>query len=738
MEETDTTSPAATTTTYRTRGGVWVRRRTTACDGRAAIEACADALDARRGAVLTSGYEFPGRYTRWDLGFVDPPLVVQSLEGRGVEARALNGRGIVLLPAIARALDAEPHVTRVELACDRVRAWIAEPDDALPEEMRSRRPTPISVIRAIRDLFAADEDAHLGLYGAFGYDLVFGFEPLVQRLARDPAQRDLVLYLPDRLVVVDRGRGISVVHEYDFACDGGSTAAMPREGEPELAPRRAPREVAPSDHAPGEYEAAVERAREAFARGELFEVVLSQTFRRATSLAPSVLFRRLRASNPSPYGFLLALGDGEHLVGASPEMFVRVEGDRVETCPIAGTTPRGADALEDAQQIRSLLNSEKDEWELTMCTDVDRNDKARVCVPGSVRVIGRRQVELYSRLIHTVDHVEGRLRPELDALDAFLSHAWAVTVTGAPKAAAMQFIEDHERSPRGFYSGAIGVVGFDGSLNTGLTLRTIRLASGVAEVRAGATLLHASDPAAEERECRLKAQALFDVLDAEDPPHRAAPAIAVAPSRSARILLVDHRDSFVHTLGAYLRQCGADVVTYRAGFAEARLDEVRPDLVVLSPGPGRPADFGLSRTLAMAMARGIPVFGVCLGLQGIAEHFGGALDVLDAPAHGRPSAIRVLGGALFDGLPRTFSVGRYHSLHARRDALPAALRVTAEDDAGIVMAIEHETLPIAAVQFHPESIMTPEVFGRRMIVNALGLAPKGPGEGALRSRAAAA
>ncbi len=729
---TDETN-GATTTTYRTRGGIWVRRRTRACDGDAAIEACIGSLDARRGAVLTSGFEYPGRYTRWDLGFVDPPLVVQTTPERKIEVKALNGRGILLLPSIARALSAAPHVARVELACDRVRAEIAEGGDELPEELRSRRPTVISAVRAIRDVFAAPEDEHLGLYGAFGYDLVFGFEPLARRLERSPEQRDLVLYLPDALVVHDRARGISVVHEYDFACDGGSTERMPREGEPELRPARRAAPGAPCDHAEGEYEAAVERAREAFARGELFEVVLSQTFRQATSLAASALFRRLRVSNPSPYGFLLALGEGEHLVGASPEMFVRVQGDRVETCPIAGTTARGGDALEDAVQIRSLLNSEKDEWELTMCTDVDRNDKARVCVPGSVRVIGRRQVELYSRLIHTVDHVEGRLRPELDALDAFLSHAWAVTVTGAPKPAAMQFIEDHERSPRGFYSGAIGVVGFDGSLNTGLALRMIRLCGGVAEVRAGATLLHASDAAAEERECRLKAAALFDVLR-ELPEEDAAPkSIAGGETRAQRILLVDHRDSFVHTLGAYLRQSGADVVTYRAGFAPSLLERVDPSLVVLSPGPGRPEDFGLSRTLAMAIERGVPVFGVCLGLQGIVEHFGGTLDVLATPMHGRPSPVRVHGGALFDGLPRAFPVGRYHSLHAVRETLPACLRVTAEDEAGVVMAVEHEALPIAAVQFHPESIMTPEAHGHRMIANALRLSPRDP----LRSRVAA-
>jgi hypothetical protein len=134
-----------------------------------------------------------------------------------------------------------------------------------------------------------------------------------------------------------------------------------------------------------------------------------------------------------------------------------------------------------------------------MCTDLDRNDKARVCVPGSVEVVGRRQIEMYSRLIHTVDHVKGILKSEFDALDGFLAHTWAVTVTGAPKLAAMQFIEAQEKSPRHWYGGALGHIGFDGNLNTGLTLRTMRIKAGVAEIRAGATLLIDSDPVAEEQ-----------------------------------------------------------------------------------------------------------------------------------------------------------------------------------------------------------------------------------------------
>ena len=196
--------------------------------------------------------------------------------------------------------------------------------------------------------------------------------------------------------------------------------------------------------------------------------------------SPAAFYERLRRRNPAPYEFFLNLGEGEYLVGASPEMYVRVTGDRVETCPIAGTVPRGASPLADAENIRALLSSAKEESELTMCTDVDRNDKSRICVPGSVKVIGRRQIELYSRVIHTVDHVEGRLRPEFDALDAFLTHMWAVTVTGAPKTWAMQFIEDHEASPRRWYGGAVGVLGFDGSMNTGLTLRTAHIRDGLA------------------------------------------------------------------------------------------------------------------------------------------------------------------------------------------------------------------------------------------------------------------
>ena len=161
--------------------------------------------------------------------------------------------------------------------------------------------------------------------------------------------------------------------------------------------------------------------------------------------------------------------------------------------------------MEDADNIRALYNSDKDEVELTMCTDVDRNDKARICEPGSVRLLGRRMIERYAGLFHTVDHVEGQLRAGFTGIDAFLSHMWAVTLTGAPKKRAVQLVENMESSARRWYGGAIGGLLMNGSVNTGITIRTVHLKNGQADYRAGATLVFDSDGAEEAAETKTKA-----------------------------------------------------------------------------------------------------------------------------------------------------------------------------------------------------------------------------------------
>ncbi len=791
-------------------GGVTITRTADKFDP-AELTRIAALVDRRRGGVLSSGMEYPGRYTRWHMAYVNPPVEI-TCRGRQVTARALNDRGLVLMPVIRDAMlrvgvpVPEANVTVPEPgpatqddgdghgaqgAPGTVTVFVPEGAETFTEEQRSRRPTVFSVLREITAAFGCP-DPHLGLYGAFGYDLAFQFEPVRTSIDRSGDQRDLVLHLPDQIWVVDLRRDEALRYSYDFtvarpAGDPGpaggsagpelantaSTIGLPREtaatrepgpgpvsAGPVSAGPAAPGVVLPSQPVPGRYAEVVEKAKERFRCGDLFEVVPGHVFHERCA-SPSRFYERLRERNPAPFEFLLNLGPGdmeggdaggsEYLVGASPEMYVRVAGDRVETCPISGTIARGADPLEDAANIARLLGSAKEESELTMCTDVDRNDKSRVCVPGSVQVIGRRQIEMYSRLIHTVDHIEGRLRPGFDALDAFLTHMWAVTVTGAPKAWAMQFIEDNEDSRRRWYGGAVGKIGFDGSMNTGLTLRTAHIRDGVAAVRVGATLLYDSDPAAEERETHIKARALLETLreveearaaaerallgptesetaasgSADYPDSQGGPdgALAAPVPRRLRVLLVDHQDSFVHTLGDYFRQHDAEVTTLRAGFPAALLDELAPDLVVLSPGPGRPADFRCDELLTELDARRLPAFGVCLGLQAMVEHAGGELSLLAEPQHGKPGRVQVrgeVGTTLLAGLPAEFTAARYHSLYAKEADVKGGFTVTAATSDGAVMAIEDAAAGRWAVQFHPESILTAAGrSGHQVIANVL-------------------
>jgi len=724
----------------------------------AVIESLVERLDSHKGVLLTSSYEFPGRYARWSLGFVDPPLEVSGRANK-CTIKALNERGKVLLPAIERAMKEmkqQNELSEVNVGDEQIDVTVVPPPPVgtFSEEERSRQPSLFSVVRSLVNLFGyQDGDGQLGLYGAFGYDLTFSFEPIDMKQERDPEQRDLLLYLPDSVYVIDSDKRDAWHVQYEFCVDQKSTQGLPRVGLDDKFQSfdENKSEFIKRDTPEGEFAESVYKAKEEFKVGNLFEAVLSQTFREKLTPenAPSTIFRRLRKRNPAPYGFFINLGEQEYLVGASPEMFVRCEtiaenedhpgAMRVETCPISGTVARGADALEDALRVKSLMMNQKEESELTMCTDVDRNDKSRICEPGSVQVIGRRQIEMYSRLIHTVDHVEGYLRPEFDALDAFLCHTWAVTVTGAPKTWAIQFVEDMENSPRCWYGGAVGLVGFDGSLNTGLTLRTVRIKDGIAEIRAGATLLTDSDPPAEELETELKASAMIDAVVRDEAKVNGGSTnnneIQKVPEKvglGKTIILIDHEDSFVHTLGNYLRQTGAIVKTLRSGpSCLAAIENMveqgnKPDMVILSPGPGNPKDFDLSKSIDLLIKHNIPGFGVCLGLQGMVEHFGGELGVLGYPMHGKSSEITLTSdgmaeGSIFTGLPETFEVARYHSLYGISDKIPKELLVTALTEDGIVMGIQHKSLPFAAVQFHPESILTSPVHGMTILKNAMRL-----------------
>src|SRR6266446_3767062 len=581
---------------YSTRSGIAVTRVVSKISFKKGLKTLLKDLDTCRGVYLSSGYEFPGRYSRWDFASTRPPLEIVAVD-RDVEFRPLNLRGEMLNSMLLPILERHPHWDSFGRDGSALSGRLQPLPKLFSEEERSKQPSAFSILRALIEEFRHPEDSRLALIGAFGFDLLFQFEPIEKKLPRG-SRKDLHLFFCDDIYTMDRKKEQIEHYQWDFECGGFSTLALERSAEAVTAQAEARETEIVSDHKPEEYMANVETVRAGMARGDYYEVVLRQTFRAPYAGKASDLFLRMQEASPSPYEFLIQFGD-EQLVGASPEMFVRIEGDRVETCPISGTARRTGDPFRDAQNIRELLNSAKEESELTMCTDVDRNDKSRVCKPGSVKVIARRLIESYVGLFHTVDHVEGYLEDGFDSLDAFLSHMWAVTVIGAPKKAAAQAIENLEKDARGWYGGAVGMLQLNGDINTGILIRTTYLRDGMARYPAGATLLYDSVPADEERETRLKATGFFRILGSE--PVQAQVELREPEGAGVKLLLVDNDDCFIHTLANYARQTGAEVVTYRAGFPPELIAEVKPNLILISPGPGRPADFGVADVVKTAV-----------------------------------------------------------------------------------------------------------------------------------------
>src|SRR6202522_47322 len=300
---------------YRTHGGLLVLRLVEQFTGDAKrLDDLIDLLDRRRGVVLSSGTTVPGRYESFDLGFSDPPLRLESA-GSDFSLQALNERGQVLIAFLGDALR-EPCVVITRQDPARLAGHVVRGAAPVDEDQRTRRASVMSLVRDLVAVLGANDDPLLGLFGAFAYDLVLQIEDLVQKRSREADQRDIVLYVPDRILAYDRATGRGVVLSYDFAWKGASTEGLPRD-TPESIYARTPRQGF-ADHAPGEYQATVETARAAFARGDLFETVPGQLFDEPCERSPAEVCQRLCRINPSRYGALMNLGEGELLVAASP------------------------------------------------------------------------------------------------------------------------------------------------------------------------------------------------------------------------------------------------------------------------------------------------------------------------------------------------------------------------------------------------------------------------------------
>jgi anthranilate synthase component 1 len=349
------------------------------------------------------------------------------------------------------------------------------------------------------------EDAELldvPVVGYLAYDHAATLEPTVPLPVDGPPFPESRFVAAETLVRFDHGAGVIEV------LAGDSDDIVSRLEEP-LAPleepggARGPVRRFPSQ---GDYEEMVLRCLEHIRAGDAYQIVPSQRAERPTSASPLAVYRALRRVNPSPYLFLLELGDLA-LVGSSPERLVACEDGRASVCPIAGTTAPGEG---DAER---LLSSEKDRAEHVMLVDLGRNDLSRVCRAGTVRVTRSMEVERFSHVSHLVSEVAGELREGVTPFDVLRACFPAGTVTGAPKIRAMQIISELEGYRRGPYAGAVGYVLPGGSMDTCIALRTIVMSGGVARMQAGAGVVADSEPAAEHRECLAKLAALETALD---------------------------------------------------------------------------------------------------------------------------------------------------------------------------------------------------------------------------------
>jgi anthranilate synthase component 1 len=295
------------------------------------------------------------------------------------------------------------------------------------------------------------------------------------------------------------------------AAPAGAAVAAASGHRPGMPPARATDAAPRSNLSRADFEAMVTSAQRYIRAGDIFQVVLSQRLERPVAAPPMDVYRVLRSLNPSPYMFYLDCGD-RHLVGASPEMLLRVEDGWVETRPIAGTRPRGRNEHEDAALAKELLADAKERAEHVMLVDLGRNDVGRVSAAGSVQVPELMVIERYSHVMHIVSSVRGRLRPDCDAFQALGACFPAGTLSGAPKVRAMEIIAELEPSARGPYGGTVGYFGFNGSLDACITIRTAAIAGGVAAVQAGAGIVADSDPGREYQESLDKASAMMRAI----------------------------------------------------------------------------------------------------------------------------------------------------------------------------------------------------------------------------------
>ncbi len=421
-------------------------------------------------------------------------------------------------------------------------AWLGSPPSGVPVGG-----DPVAALRETVAALAAPGDVGTdlppltgGMVGYLSYDLVRRFEKLPSIAEDDLPLPELGMMLATDLVVLDHYDGSATLVANAVLPDGvdeaaakaayhqavgrldAMTTALSRPTPPMISTvERVPAGEVVSRTAPGDYQKAVEQAKEAIRAGECFQIVVAQRFERATDADPLDVYRVLRATNPSPYMYLLRF-DSFDIVGSSPEAHLKVSADddggtrRALLHPIAGTRWRGATPAQDNALAAELLADPKERSEHVMLVDLGRNDLGRVCRSGTVEVPDFARIERYSHVMHIVSTVVGELRDDRSAFDALAATFPAGTLSGAPKVRAMEIIEALEPTRRGLYGGTVGYFGFAGDMDMAIAIRTALMRDGRAYVGAGAGIVADSDPAAEEQESRNKAAAVLAAIAAAE------------------------------------------------------------------------------------------------------------------------------------------------------------------------------------------------------------------------------
>lgn len=556
-----------------------------------------------------------------------------------------------------------------------------------------------------------------GLVGYFSYDYLKYSEPSVRCGEQDEDSfKDVDLMLFDKVIAFDhvRQKIVLIVNMALSDVEVGYNKAkleleqlvsLLKTGEKKQeAPGRLLGEVTPL-FSKEQFCAMVETAKHHIREGDIFQIVLSN--RLSAPFEGSLLdtYRVLRTINPSPYMFYFSGTDVE-VAGASPETLVKLKDGVLHTFPLAGTRPRGKTDEEDKTLEESLLHDEKELAEHNMLVDLGRNDLGKVSKFGTVQVEKLHSIERYSHVMHIGSTVRGEIRDDRDALDAIEAVLPAGTLSGAPKIRACQLIGELENNKRGIYGGAIGYIDFTGNMDTCIAIRIAYKKNGRVFVRSGAGIVADSVPRNRVSGMHQQDEGRGQRLD------------ACAGGRPM-ILLIDNYDSFSYNLYQLVGAIDPNIRVIRND--ELRIEEIdalHPARIILSPGPGRPEDAGVLIDVVKTLSPRIPTLGVCLGHQAICAAFGATVTYAKELMHGKQSLVHFdTSSRLFQNCPKTAPVARYHSLAADAATMPDCLKVTAVTDDGEIMAVQHTDYPIYGVQFHPESIMTPN--GKTMLENFL-------------------